>query len=256
MYPYLSLSDATNEQLLTTEIYQNIDQCYYWTNDWSPEMYDALVFAGFIPISVRDAWDAEFLLPEMQESYAVLFWNNVHVSKRLRDFIQKHVMHNEYTLSINREIGSVLDGIGKYHAENDWMTDSYRNLLKSLHRTKQLYRSNVVSVELWDRTRLIGGEVGYLVGSIYTSLSGFFDRENYSNFGKIQLLSLAGLLKQSGYAFWNMGHPYMPYKFQLGGLKLERQDFLSVWLPHRIRPVSFNLSGQVFRCQELLKEFM
>ena len=42
---------------------------------------------------------------------------------------------------------------------------------------------------------------------------------------------LAKYLEKENYAFWNLGHPYMQYKFDLGAIKYSRDEFLKRWLP-------------------------
>jgi len=63
------------------------------------------------------------------------------------------------------------------------------------------------------------------------SLSGFFRRERpeWNHFGKLQMVLLARRLEAAGFAFWNLGHPYMEYKTLLGAKVLSRADFLSRW---------------------------
>ena len=41
---------------------------------------------------------------------------------------------------------------------------------------------------------------------------------------------LAKYLEKNDYSFWNMGHPYMEYKTNLGANILSRKDFLLKWL--------------------------
>ncbi|MBF0453040.1 MAG: hypothetical protein HQK75_20230 [Candidatus Magnetomorum sp.] len=257
MYPYIKLSHLQDETFLTHCIYNNGVNNYYITDDWSPEMYDALAHAGFISVSIKDMLGNAFLLPEMQFSYAVLHWENIHISKRLKQFILKNIFHdNQYTLSINADISAVLDGIKKYHGAYSWMSDPYITVLKSMINSKQQYMITVISVELWHNKTLIGGEIGYLIGSTYTSLTGFFDRKNYNNFGKVQLLCLASLLKKSTIMFWNMGHPYMTYKFNMGAIEYQRRDFLNIWKKFRNEDMVMSLAGNVFQCDDLLKEII
>ena len=46
----------------------------------------------------------------------------------------------------------------------------------------------------------------------------------------IQLDPLLGEhLRDAGYAFWNLGHPFMQYKLDLGAQILPRADFLDRW---------------------------
>jgi Leu/Phe-tRNA-protein transferase len=217
---------------------------YYITDDFSPEMYDALAYNGFISVSAKDQFNNEFLLPEMQTSYAVLHWENLHIARRLRHFIKKFILSdNAYYISINDDINAVFDGIKRYHQEKNWMNNSYMNVLKKMYRRTN-YLQTIISVELWHQHKIIGGEIGYLTGSIYTSLTGFFDRDNYSNLGKIQLIALACLLKNVDVAFWNMGHPYMKYKFDIGAREYARLDFLDLWWKYRNKKVCRLPSGK------------
>lgn len=254
MYQYIKLSDVQDDYILTNGIYINDVENYYITDDWSPEMYDALAFAGFISVSIQDETGKAYLFPEMQFSYAVLHWDNLHISKRLKGFIYKKVLAHNYSISINRDIEAVFDGITHYHDDINWMIEPYLDVLRALKDTQQKYNLQPMSIELWDGKKLIGGEIGYIIGSIYTSLTGFFDRENYSNFGKVQLLSLALLLKESGYAFWNMGHPHMDYKFDLGAIEYQRRDFLTMWMKYRDGKPECRISDKFFTCDELLND--
>lgn len=253
MYPQITLSHITNEAILRNFIYKDRLNHYYLTDDWSSEMYDALAFAGFISVAMTDDNGKAWLLPEMQFGYAVLYWDRLHVARRLKNFITKKVFPGPYWLSINKNTEAVFKGIATYHQSNNWMIPPYLEVLRRMQASPQNYRSNIISVELWDDEKLIGGEVGYIIGGIYTSLTGFFDREHYSNFGKIQLLSLAALLKSAGFAFWNMGHPYMKYKFALGAIEYERLDFLKLWFAHREEKIPANLPQTSIECADLLR---
>jgi len=232
MYPYVTISDIQSMDVLN-KIYHNFNDRYYITDDLSPEMYDALAYNGFISVSASDFFNNVYLLPEMQTSYAVLHWENLHISKRLKQVIKKKLTpENAFFFSINNDINGVLEGIKKYHQEKNWMNSSYIQILKAMFRQTH-YKQTIISVELRHHQDLIGGEIGYLTGRIYTSLTGFFDRNNYSNFGKIQLIALAATLKKAGVAFWNLGHPYMKYKFDIGAIEYPRLDFLELWFKHR-----------------------
>jgi len=41
---------------------------------------------------------------------------------------------------------------------------------------------------------------------------------------------LSQYLEKNQYSFWNMGHPYMQYKIDLGAKILSREEFLIKWL--------------------------
>ena len=254
MYPYITLSDLHNKAVLE-KIYHNLHDTYYITDDLSPEMYDELAYCGFISVSGRDAFRNEYLLPEIQSSYAVLHWENLHISRRLRQFIKKHIdPDNKFYISINNDMNGVIDGIKRYHREKNWLTNSYIHILKTMYHNQKNFKQTIISVGLCHQNHLIGGEIGYISGRIYTSLTGFFDRDNYSNFGKIQLIALASLLKNADIAFWNMGHPYIKYKFDIGARDYARLDFLDLWVRHRnINTISIK---EINRTTLLSSQFM
>ncbi len=76
--------------------------------------------------------------------------------------------------------------------------------VSSLHLDSKM---RVHSIELYDDMDvLVAGEIGYTFGTTYTSLTGFYDKK-VPNAGKLQLVLLSKWLEQSGYTFWNFGHP-------------------------------------------------
>ena len=84
--------------------------------------------------------------------------------------------------------------------------------------------------------QLIAAEIGFSIGKVYTSLSGWSDRESGTGAGWTQLVLLGHWLQQRGYAFWSLGHCYSPamdYKRQLGQRVYPRHDFLALLRRHR-----------------------
>jgi len=80
------------------------------------------------------------------------------------------------------------------------------------------------SVEVYNTitNNLAAGELGYTVGSIYTSLTGFTSE---SSAGSVQLSVLGKLLTRSGFTHWDLGTGY-EYKQRLGAVMIERDEFL------------------------------
>ena len=90
--------------------------------------------------------------------------------------------------------------------------------------------SRVVSVELWssETGKLAAGELGVLVGAVYTSLTGFFDKSRYSGAGKVQLAALADLLRNCGVQVWNLGMD-LDYKNEMRAMTVPRGEFLRLF---------------------------
>ncbi len=79
------------------------------------------------------------------------------------------------------------------------------------------------SIEVWNQEgSLVAGELGYSVGSIYTSLTGFCKQ---SNAGSVQLLTLGRLLSQNGFTLWDLGMD-MEYKRDLGSKLMPRSEYV------------------------------
>ncbi|MDC7231755.1 MAG: GNAT family N-acetyltransferase [Spirochaetales bacterium] len=209
---------------------QNREESHlYWSDDWSPSFYSRLAYEGLISTTYPREDGSFVLLPEMQRAYAVLDWENLHISRQVSRLLSR-VERGEFTLGLNRNFEAVLENIRTWH-DPCWMTSAYGGILRVLNRSDNPYACRVLSVELFnDKGELIAGELGYRIGRIYTSLSGFTDRERGpAGCGTLQMVLLAGYLENEGYSFWNLGHPHMEYKERFGARNLTREDFLKRW---------------------------
>jgi Leu/Phe-tRNA-protein transferase len=197
---------------------------YYWSDDWSEEFYITLAKKGFIS-TTYDTKDGLVLLPELEFDYGVLDFKNLHISKKVKKLLTK----DNYKFTIDTKFDEVLDSFEKFHKYN-WLKGRYAKLLKNLH-SRKWSNFRVISVEISSKEgQLICGEIGYIIGHTYTSLSGFSLKDKrYNNYGNLQLVLLAKYLQKNGFAFWNLGHPHMPYKQKLGAKTHTRAEFLSRW---------------------------
>ena len=227
---YISYEDITSNTILERVIYPNMHKNYYWSNDFSAKNYVALAKAGFISVTEKYKGE-EFLIPEIQYRYALLDFQDLHISKK----VQRLLNQKTFTLEFSSDLDEVFEAINALH-KNSWLTPKYLNMLKE---TQQLKSSNfkVQSVELRESGELLAGEIGYIIGKTYTSLSGFSSRQkHHRNYGTVQLVLLAKYLEKSGFYFWNLGHPFMEYKLALGTKIYERKDFLERWVKATSQP--------------------
>ena len=218
----LTYDDVTNPTTLVETIYPNMYKNYYWSNDFSAEYYIAQAKAGFI--AVTDYYEEEeLLLPEIQFSYAILDFKNLHITKKVNTLLKQ----KNLKLEIGQNINEVAIKINSYH-KNCWLTPRY---LKMLNDTQGLDENfKLISIAIRDDKTLIAGEIGYVIGKTYTSLSGFSSREKkYKNYGTAQLVLLAQHLEKNEFEFWNLGQSYMTYKLALGAEIYEREAFLKRW---------------------------
>lgn len=225
---YLTLDDIKDKNILFNHIYANENSNFYISDDLSKDFYINQAFCGFISTSVT-LKRKFYLVPEMQFEYAILDFENLHISKKVQKLLNK----NEYEFSVNKNLNLVLENIEKFH-KNNWLNFEYKELILSLkdyiHPTIDF---EIFSIELYDKNtkELISGEIGYKINSTYTSLTGFSsNNKKYNNWGKLQLVLLAQYLEKNDFSFWNLGHPYMQYKFDLGAITYSRKEFLKRWL--------------------------
>jgi Leu/Phe-tRNA-protein transferase len=218
----LTYIDVTNPDILVNNIYPNMYKNYYWSDDFSAEYYIAQAKAGFI--AVTDHYEEEeLLLPEIQFSYALLDFKDLHISRK----VNKLLNEKDLKLEISHHLDEVAEQINTTH-KNCWLTPRYLEMLKATQGLDENFK--FISVSIRDNDILAAGEIGYIIGETYTSLSGFSSREKkYSNYGTVQLVLLAKYLEENDFAFWNLGQSYMTYKLALGAKIYERQAFLKRW---------------------------
>ena len=224
---YITKENLEDKDILHNLIYQNMDLNYYYSDDFSPEFYISLARAGFISVSYIED-NIEYLLPEMQYEYAVLDFQNLHISRKVNKLLKDT---DSYSFTIDKHFETVLESIKSYH-KTSWIDGNYLNLLKKLKNTTD-ENFKLISCELsCTRTKqIIAGEIGYIINDTYTSLSGFTKKEKlYNNYGKLQMTLLSKYLEENSFSFWNMGHPYMQYKLDMGAVVYKRDKFLKRWL--------------------------
>ena len=196
---------------------------YYWSDEWSEELYIKLAELGFISTSYETK-EGLLLLPELQFAYSILDFKNLHISKK----VQKLEKQALYRLSFGTHFEEIMLNLSRQHKDN-WFKDEYVELMKKLYKREDF---KLRGVALLDATseELVAGEIGYIIGKTYTSLTGFSSRKkSHNNCGTLQLVLLAKRLQNEGFSFWNLGHPHMEYKKKLGAVTHSRKEFLKRW---------------------------
>jgi len=226
---------------------------------FAPELSAAMVYAatqaGFMPMSavfsVAEGVERTFFTPKLHTLRCLLSPELVHVSHTARR------QAAAYTISLNRDFPAVLQHCIAVHGQG-WLTPDLCSVFLQLQQHQQLPRQfddglfagdssaiadrvlQLVSVELWKDAELAAGELGYRIGSVYTSLSGFY---LVPGAGTVQLTLLGGLLAKAGCRLWDLGMP-MAYKQNLGGSLLPRREYLPLLQEAYARP-GFELAGLI-----------
>lgn len=238
------VSEMLHEETLVRDVYPDLTRSTYATLTWDPRLYIYLARAGFMSIGHRltlDDLSRDLLIAELQTAYAVLDWDDLHVSRKLRRLRRSGRLEAlGVELRVVTEVSRVVTGIMEHHAPDGWIVPSYRRVLEELsgHVDPAF---TLLGVELWStrspsgEPMLVAGEFGYATGAVYTSMSGFCTADDplWRSFGTLQLVLLAERLRDAGFAFWNLGHTAQPYKSALGARPVPRGEFLSRWLEAR-----------------------
>ncbi|KAL3666048.1 hypothetical protein V7S43_008840 [Phytophthora oleae] len=208
---------------------------FYVSRHFDPLLLSHLMYEGFLPIA-SEFQDKCFLLPKLHLQRCVLLikpGQPQHVPKIVRKRAKK------FKFVLNRDFDGVVEGCHEKHGI-PWLyppiVESFKTLFQAGDNGVELYPGSKVrffTIELYDvaTDTLVAGELGYTVGSVYTSLTGF-SRANGA--GTVQLHALSKFLYLAGFKMWDLGMS-MDYKMSLGAKDLERDDFLEElykWRPH------------------------
>lgn len=195
-----------------------------------------LMIEGFLTIA-----GPGYLLPKLHEHRCVIDLPNAfHISKSTRK------KANRFYITINKAFDDVVAGCHEQHESTCWLYPQLVQAFRCIYDQCQQntpsfsYVTKIIgdnssprpchlrfySIEVWNKEtgNLAGGELGYTVGSIYTSLTGFSAEDSA---GSVQLAALGCLLMQHNFTMWDLGME-MEYKKGLGSALIPRKDFVAI----------------------------
>jgi len=219
--PYISGNVA---QFILEFLERKDEEARCWTLKFDCKFYRNCIYEGFLPTSIFIGQGIYLFEPWIDPERCVLDWSDVKVKKKFRKNSQN------YILRVNTCFMDVIKGCIGQHGEN-WLYPPLRDLLSKLNAGKNRC---VHSVEMFDKETgaLVAGDLGYTVGSVYTSMSGF-RLSGTKNLGTMQMLATAKLLEALGFAFWDLGM-VLDYKLQnLYGRSIHRKEFRGMLIQHR-----------------------
>jgi Leu/Phe-tRNA-protein transferase len=218
--------------------------------DFSPPFIARLMAAGFLVMSIvpeDGPPDDVVLLPEMHLERSVLFFKDLHESRTVKRLVPRYELRvdglgpeTKPGLKPGAErdgrflFDTILERCARVHGEG-WLTPALRRGFHALRKAQSPGKDgrplfspapSMVSFGLFREGRLVAGEFGVAVGRVYTSYSGYRD-ENSA--GTVQLILTGRLLRDRGFAFWDLGM-VLPYKEGLGARTLSRREFLERFL--------------------------
>jgi len=217
--------DMVVDAMLQTEYSEE----FCLARDFNEDFVSRLMKAGFLVMSTElkdEESDTEneiealepfyILLPKLHLVRSVLFFPDLHIKKSIRHFISK------YELRVNTDFDFILDKCVQIHGQ-DWLTPPLVAVLKSLHHSNE--DAKPFSFAVYREGNLRAGEIGVVVGRVYTSYSGYYEEDNA---GTVQIILMARWLEENGFAFLDLGMP-LEYKAALGAKDISPDRFVELF---------------------------
>jgi len=239
----------------------------FWCSPYfDPALVAQLMCEGFLPIS-----NHRYLIPKLHKKRCVVFplqtktnesipESHVHTSKSTRKKAKK------FHITLNKDFDAVVRGCHAQHGVA-WLYPQIVEAFRVIHEKTKTepylgINTNIVeiqsdgklnlsatcavrlySVELWNINtgKLAAGELGYSVGTIFTSLTGFSAEDSA---GSVQLAALGSLLSRYSFDMWDLGME-LEYKSRLGAHNMERDKFVDKVKTLRVKNI-----GGVLKCDE------
>ena len=145
---------------------------------------------------------------------AVLFLNELHISKSFAKFLRKQSL----TVSINNCFSEVIENCAVLRQqEGTWITDEMMEAYTQLH-----HMGHAHSIEVWQDDELVGGLYGVLVGGCFCGESMF---HKVTNASKLALVGLVNWLQHYGGTLIDCQIPN-DHLLSLGVSTITREDYL------------------------------
>ena len=226
---------------LTPFVQYSHGEDFFISPRFDPTLIVQLMAEGFLPIATSN-----YLLPKLHKERSVIH----PIFDKVTSQCLVHTSHStmkkckRFLISVNQDFDEVVNGCHQHHGIS-WLFPPLVQSFKYIHQqtlTTPMMATifsdgtpnipigqcqvRLYSIEVWDSNtgELVAGEIGYSVGNIYTSLTGFTLADSA---GSVQLAALGGLLCQHGFETWDLGMD-LEYKQKLGARKLDRSDFVSL----------------------------
>lgn len=197
--------------------------------DFSPDFVSELMEAGFLVMSANleenpKAEPFYVLLPKLHLVRSALFFENLHIKKSIRRFL------NKYELRADTDFDYIVDRCIEKHGAG-WLTPPLVACIKKIRQKTQAAdvaekpKVYPTSFTLYKDGKLVAGEFGVICGKVYTSYSGFYDEDNA---GTAQIILLTRFLQEQGFSFFDLGMP-LDYKNDLGAVDITPNEFVELW---------------------------
>ena len=256
--PYLQGDSSSIRAALEEDL--DFDGDYCWALSLEPAFVRALCHEGFLPIcsELGGGTGLFALLPKLHAQRCVLHFSSLHVPRKVR----RRAVRHGYTLTAgDHAFDEVVGGCLRQHGSASWLHPPLRvafTAMRKQDREKAASGSagggegdaRLCCFALWSpEGKLVAGEFGVIVGSVYTSFTGFYEVDGA---GAIQMALTAKLLEKAGFAFWDMGQEHA-YKSTQGAVTMQRRAFLTAFRERRSKGTTLSKMKTRWEAAELLQ---
>ena len=151
----------------------------------------------------------------------IVFPEDLHVTKKMAVWLKGKFAG--YTMTFNRDFDLCIEEILNAYPET-WLCPELVEKFKLINRNPD-HKVSVDSVEIWHDGTLVAGEIGFITGNAYASLSGFHKEDDS---GTLQMCALGLYLKENGFAYWDLGME-LEYKYRYGATACDREMQMDHW---------------------------
>lgn len=220
--------DKVVDSLLATDYSEE----FCLARDFDEDFIARLMEAGFLVMSTelkddepdneengRDKNTESFfiLLPKLHLVRSALFFPELRIKKSIRRFLSK------YELRVNTDFDFILDKCVEIHGA-EWLTPPLTRVLKDLRKRKDI-RAKPVSFAVYRDGEIKAGEIGVVMGRVYTSYSGYREEDNA---GTVQIILMTQWLRETGFDFLDLGMP-LEYKTAMGAQDITPGHFVEIF---------------------------
>lgn len=203
---------------------KDMEDDFTWSTSFSPSLVAGVCKEGFLPMAIPVQRYFAVFTPKLHKMRCILDFQDLHVPRSIRKRAKK------FELTVDKCFDFCIQQCCKQHGEGCWfypaLIKAYR---KIFYKPDQFKGIKMHSFELWSNGTVVAGEIGYAVGGVYTSVSGF---RTIDSSGTIQCCCVAKVLEAKGFDFWDLGMS-MDYKDRLGARSVPRKEFLKRFLKSR-----------------------
>lgn len=198
---------------------------------FNPELIGRVTKEGFFPMTI------DFGVPV----FAIKLHHQRCIAKppgKFHKSIRKRA--KKFSVSVNTCWERVVELIRSKHG-HCWLVPQLADSLQYImNHEEEFPHMRMLTWEVWagESDELVAVELGYVVGSVYTSMTGAYE-EAYSGAGMVQLAVTGQYLKRNQFDYWDFGMS-MNYKEDIGGYCVPRKEWLNIVKETSVKPIPHN----------------